>query len=116
MFMLFNGSRKKDSIFHIEMIHCESNALISLTTYFKYRGDFDFTDEKSGARIIEKISSFDTLIEVVEGMAEVVTDGGSYVLEAGKSIIIPANTFYKEKGNEICPMTLMRIMEGSIME
>ena len=107
---MFNASGRKDSIFHIEIFHFTRNEFISLTTYNKYRGDFDFTDEISGARIIEKISSFDTLILVVEGMAEVVTDERSYVLEAGNSIIIPANTFYKEKGNEIYKMTSMRIM------
>ncbi len=113
---MFNGSGRKDSIFHLEISHFLCNEIVSLTTYKKNRRDFYFTDEISGAKIIEKISSFDTLILVVEGMAEVVTDKGSYIIKAGKSLIIPANTFYKENGNGIFKMTSIRIMNGYKME
>lgn len=109
MYKLSKSSGSKDSIFQIETIQHMSNELISLNTYVKSRGDSDYKAEITGAIIIEKISPFDTFIQVIEGMAEVVTDERSNLLEAGNSLIIPANTFYKEKGNEIFKMTLMRI-------
>ena len=109
MYNLSKSSGSKDSIFQVETIHHMSNELISLNTYVKSSGDSDYKAEITGANIIEKISPFDTFIQVIEGMAVVVTDERSNILEAGKSMIIPANTFYKEKGNENFKMTLMRI-------
>lgn len=114
--MLTNGSGGIDAIFQVEIFHFMSNEVINISIFNKYRHDLDFTDEKSGARIIEKISSFDTFIQVMEGLAHIVTDKTSYRLEAGEYVIIPANTFYKEKGNEAFKMTVMRIMNGYNIE
>jgi hypothetical protein len=116
MFMRRRTLGQNDSIFQVEIIQHMNNELISNTIFKKSTGDSDFTSQKSGAMIIEKIYSFDTLIHVIEGKAEVVTDDRYHILEPGKYIIIPANTFYKEKGSAIFKMTFMRIILGYNMD
>ena len=47
----------------------------------------------------EEILPFDTFIQVVEGVAEVVIESLSYILHTGQAIIIPAHTSNIVKAN-----------------
>ena len=54
----------------------------------------------SGEGLTEKISPFDTFIQIIEGRAEVVIDKKASTLESGQGIIIPAHSsnFIKPNG------------------
>ncbi len=62
--------------------------------------------------LTEKISPFDTFIQVIEGRAEVVIDDKSNLLETGSSIIIPAHTRNTIKANERFKMISTVIKSG----
>lgn len=46
----------------------------------------------TGEAFAEKISPFDTFIQVIEGVAEVVIDEKPSILQTGQAIIIPAHS------------------------
>lgn len=52
-----------------------------------------------GESLTEKITRFDTFVQIVEGNAEVIIDDLSTLLEAGEAIIIPANSRNTIRGN-----------------
>ena len=52
-----------------------------------------------GESLTEKITRFDTLVQIVEGKAEIIIDDNSTLLEAGEAIIIPANSKNTIKAN-----------------
>jgi quercetin dioxygenase-like cupin family protein len=53
----------------------------------------------SGEEIIGKISRFDTLIQIIDGNAEIVIDDKSNLLKTGQFIIIPANSRNMTRAN-----------------
>lgn len=48
----------------------------------------------------EKISPFDTFIEVIDGKVEVIVDGTSHLLAPGQCIIVPAHPRNTIKASE----------------
>ena len=60
----------------------------------------------------EKISPFDTFIQVIDGKAEVVIDDVSSLLNVGESIIIPAHTSNTIKANVRFKMISTTIKSG----
>jgi quercetin dioxygenase-like cupin family protein len=46
----------------------------------------------AGEILEEKISPFDTFIEIIEGESEIIIDNHSNILEAGQAILIPAHS------------------------
>ena len=53
----------------------------------------------SGEALTEKISPFDTFIQVIDGSAEIVIDDNSNLLKTGEAIIIPAHSPNTIKAN-----------------
>ncbi len=107
-----NSYIKEESKLKIEVRNHTSNELISDAIFSKFSGNSSFLASRNGKMIINKISPFDTFIQVIEGMAAIVTDERSNILKAGESMIIPANTFYKEVGNKDFKITSMVILQG----
>ncbi len=53
----------------------------------------------AGETLAEKISPFDTFIQIIEGTAEVVIDDQPNILQTGQGIIIPAHTSNMMRAN-----------------
>jgi quercetin dioxygenase-like cupin family protein len=68
-------------------ISVENKTIIKKTT-----GNVSAVSFDSGEILTEKISPFDTFIQIIDGKAEIVIDKISYLLETGESIIIPAHS------------------------
>lgn len=66
----------------------------------------------SGEALTEKLSPFDTFIQIIEGNAEILIDGESSLLSTGQSIIIPANIRNTIKANERFKMISTIIKSG----
>jgi quercetin dioxygenase-like cupin family protein len=62
--------------------------------------------------LTEKISPFDTFVQIIDGKAEIVIDGISSFLVTGKSIIIPAHVSNTVKANERFKMISNVIKSG----
>lgn len=70
------------------------NSVISKTILRKITGNVTATSFAAGETLKQKISPFDTLIQIIDGSAEIMLDNQSGPIETGESIIIPAHSGY----------------------
>lgn len=80
----------------VEIIEYVPNSVLIKTIIKKTTGNVTAVSLDTGEGFAEKISPFDTFIQIIDGKAEIVIDGKSRMLSTGDSIIIPAharNTF-----------------------
>lgn len=66
----------------------------------------------SGEALPEKISPFDTFIQIIEGKGEVLIDGNMHKLTTGESIVIPAHAHNIIAANERFKMISTIIKSG----
>ena len=83
----------------IEIIEYVPNSVVSKTIIRKTTGNVSVVAIDTGEALAEKISPFDTFIQVIEGTAEVVIDNQPNMLQTGQGIIIPAHTSNVVKAN-----------------
>jgi quercetin dioxygenase-like cupin family protein len=90
---------KSKSHILIEIIEYVPNSVVSKTIIKKTTGNISVLAIDTGEALAEKISPFDTFIQVIEGNAEVVIDDQPNKLQTGQGIIIPAHTSNVVKAN-----------------
>ena len=96
----------------VEIIEYIPNSVVIKTIIKKTTGNVSAVSFDSGEKLAEKISPFDTFIQIIEGRAEIVIDGKSESLSVGESIIIPAHTKNTIKANERFKMISTIIKSG----
>lgn len=108
-----NQEHEKSKVFIIvEIIEYIPNSVVIKTIIKKTTGNVSAVSFDSGETLTEKISPFDTFIQVIDGRAEIVIDDKSSLLETGDSIIIPAHTRNTIKANERFKMISTVIKSG----
>lgn len=75
----------------VEIIEYVPNSVVNKTIIKKSTGNISIMSFDSGEGLTEKISPFDTFVQIIEGSAEIVIDNVSNHLETGMGIIIPAH-------------------------
>lgn len=90
--MQMQGIEKSKIHVLIEIIEYVPNSVVSKTIIRKITGNISIVAIDNGEALANKISPFDTFIQIIEGTAEVVIDGQQNVLKTGQGIIIPAHT------------------------
>ena len=103
---------KSKSHILIEIIEYVPNSVVSKTIIRKTTGNISVVAIDTGEALAEKISPFDTFIQVIEGVAEVVIDEKPNILETGQAIIIPAHASNMVKANERFKMIATVIKSG----
>ena len=96
----------------IEIIEYVPNSVVSKTIIRKTTGNISIVAIDIGEALAEKISPFDTYIQVIEGVAEVVIDEKPNILQTGQAIIIPAHTSNIVRANERFKMISTVIKSG----
>ncbi|TAJ55322.1 MAG: cupin domain-containing protein [Chitinophagaceae bacterium] len=76
----------------VEILEYIPNAVLIKTIIRKTTGNVSAVSFDSGEALTEKITPYDTFIQVIDGQAEVVINDVSHLLNVGQSIIIPAHT------------------------
>lgn len=108
-----NIEYEKSKVFIIvEIIEYIPNSVVIKTIIKKTTGNVSVVSFDSGETLTEKISPFDTFIQVIDGKAEVLIDDRSNLLATGDSIIIPAHTRNTIKANERFKMISTIIKSG----
>lgn len=88
-----NQEYDKSKIFIIvEIIEYVPNSVVIKTIIKKTTGNVSAVSFDSGEVLTEKISPFDTFIQVIDGRAEIIINDKTHLLETGSSIIIPAHS------------------------
>lgn len=75
----------------IELIEYEHNAVVSKSIMKKATGSIDALSFAQGEGLNEKISPFDTYVQIIDGSAIIEIDGKASTLKTGDGILIPAN-------------------------
>lgn len=96
----------------IEIIEYVPNSVVTKAIIRKTTGNISVVAIDTGGISAEKISPFDTFIQVIEGVAEVVIDEKPNFLKAGEGIIIPAHTSNLVRANERFKMISTVIKSG----
>ena len=76
--------------FH-EKVDYSPEGIVSKRVIHKNTGNVSLFAFDKGQQLSEHSAPFDALIQVLEGRAEILIDRKPYHLEAGQSIIMPAN-------------------------
>jgi quercetin dioxygenase-like cupin family protein len=103
---------KSKSHILIEIIEYVPNSVVSKTIIRKTTGNISIVAIDTGETLAEKISPFDTFIQIVEGEAEIIIDQKSNLLKTGQAIIIPAHASNSVKANERFKMISTVIKSG----
>ncbi|MGD9931104.1 MAG: cupin domain-containing protein [Mangrovibacterium sp.] len=103
---------KSKSHILIEIIEYVPNSVVSKTIIRKTTGNVSVTAIDTGETLAEKISPFDTFIQIIDGDAEVVIDEHSNLLKTGEAIIIPAHTSHAVRANKRFKMISTVIKSG----
>ena len=75
----------------VEIIEYVANSVVTKTILKKSTGNITLMSVDSGEGLTEKITPFDTFVQIIEGQAEIVISGVSHLLVTGQSIVIPAH-------------------------
>ena len=78
----------------------------------KKTGTVNVSSFDAGEVLAAKISPFDNMVQVIDGVAEVIIDEKSTQLETGQILIIPAHSTNKMKANERFKMLSTIIKSG----
>jgi quercetin dioxygenase-like cupin family protein len=75
----------------IDLIEYVPNSIVTRTIIRRLTGNINAIAIDSGESLSEKISPFDTYIQIIEGEAEIVIENSSSILISGQGILIPAH-------------------------
>jgi quercetin dioxygenase-like cupin family protein len=92
-----------------ESIEYSEGGIVSKTVLKKQTGNISLFSFAKGEELSEHTAPFDAVIQVVDGRGEVIIGGKSYFLEAGQSIIMPANITHAVKAVDKFKMVLTMI-------
>jgi len=86
-----NEIEKSKAHIIVEIIEYIPNSVVIKTILRKSTGNISVMSFDSGEGLVEKISPFDTFVQIIEGNSEMLIDGKTILLQTGESIIIPAH-------------------------
>lgn len=83
---------KSKAFIIVEIIEYIPNSVVIKTIVKKTTGNVSAVSFDSGESLAERVSPFDTFIQIIDGNAEVIINDETHHLGIGQSIIVPAHT------------------------
>ncbi|WP_298393537.1 cupin domain-containing protein [Flavobacterium sp.] len=83
----------------VEIIEYMPNAIVSKTIIKKTTGNVTVSSFDAGEELDEKISPFDSYIQIIDGVAELTLNDKKIKLKLGDGIIIPAHSKHHFNAN-----------------
>lgn len=96
----------------VEIIEYVPHAVVNKTIVNKSTGNVSILSFDSGEGMTEKISPFDSFVQVVEGNAEIIIEERAFFLETGQCMIIPAQKSNCIKANKRLKILITIIKSG----
>src|SRR6188472_446485 len=96
----------------VEIIEYIPNAVVSKTIIKKSTGNVTVTSFDSGEELAEKTSPFDTYVQIIDGVAELIISDQKYHLNLGEGIVIRANAAHRFNAKEQFKMISTIIKSG----
>ena len=92
-----------------DSIEYSDGGIVSKTVLKKETGNISLFSFAKGEALSEHTAPFDAMIQVVDGKGEIVIGGKSFFVDAGQTIIMPANISHAVKAVEKFKMVLTMI-------
>lgn len=83
----------------VEILEYIPNSVVIKTIIRKTTGNVSAVSFDTGEALAEKISPFETFIQIIDGEAEILIEEQPYFLKTGQSFIIPAHVRNTIKAN-----------------
>ncbi len=96
----------------VEIIQYLPKAVVSKTIIKKTTGNVTVSSFDAGEELVEKTSPFDTYIQIIDGVAELIISKKLYKLGLGEGIVIPAHAAHNFHANEQFKMISTIIKSG----
>jgi quercetin dioxygenase-like cupin family protein len=96
----------------IEIIEYVPHSVVSKTILRKTTGNVSVIAIDTGEALAEKISPYDTFVQIIDGQSEIMIGHKMNLLKTGEAIIIPAHTSHSVKANERFKMISTIIRSG----
>lgn len=96
----------------IEIIEYVPNSVVTRTIIRKTTGNVSVVAIDTGEILAEKISPYDTFVQIIDGKAEIEIDHKLILLNTGEAIIIPAHISHAVKATERFKMVSTIIKSG----
>lgn len=96
----------------VDVVDYVPRSIVIKSILRKKTGTVNVSSFDAGEVLAAKISPFDNMVHVIDGVAEVIIDEKSTQLETGQVIIIPAHSTNKMKANERFKMLSTVIKSG----
>lgn len=108
------NSELEKSAIHIvvEIIEYMPKAVVSKTIIKKITGNVTISSFDAGEELAEKLSPFDTYIQIIDGAAQLTIDKKMFNLKLGDGIIIPAHARHRFDAAEQFKMISTVIKSG----
>ena len=101
---------KKAEILNIaELASYQENAVVSSQIVRAETGNVTLFAFDKGQELSEHSTPFDALVQVLDGKVEIIISGNSFHMDAGQSIILPADEPHAVKASEKFKMLLTMI-------
>ena len=92
-----------------DSVDYSSGGIVSKTVLKKQTGNISLFSFDKGEALSEHTAPFDAMIQVVDGKGEITIGGKPYIVNAGETIIMPANISHSVKAVEKFKMVLTMI-------
>jgi len=104
-----NEFEKGKKFSYADSIAYAEKAVVSKHVLKKETGNISLMSFDKGEGLTEHTSPFDAVVQIVDGKADIIINGVSNILEAGETIIMPANNPHALKAIEMFKMVLTMI-------
>jgi quercetin dioxygenase-like cupin family protein len=94
------------------LVDYSANGIVSKRVLEKKTGNITLFAFDEGQKLSEHTAPFDAIVQVIEGQGEIIINGKSFLLDAGKSIIMPANNPHAVNAVSKFKMLLIMIKEA----
>ncbi len=96
----------------VQIIQYVPNAVVSKTILKRITGNVTLSSFDEGEELPEKLSPFDTFIQIIDGKAEITIDNKLFSLKLGEGMIIPSHALHHFHANEQFKMIATVIKSG----
>ena len=109
MIMENNEYEKGKKFSYVNTISYAEKAVVSKHVLKKETGNISLMSFDKGEGLTEHTSPYDAVVQIVDGKADIIINGVSNILDAGETIIMPANQPHALKAVEKFKMVLTMI-------
>jgi quercetin dioxygenase-like cupin family protein len=107
-----SGMEKSRGFVIVGLVDYELKSIISKMICSKTTGHIRVMSFDTGESEVQKITPFDTFVQILDGAAEIKIDGESFLLDCGDGFIIPAHSSSIVKANQRCKLMFTVIKSG----